>query len=69
MAFKPYKMITNCEILDEDWKTQLALGYPCIPPETEVTVIGTYNNYYGTFAKVQWNGNVYYTTFNKLKKG
>ena len=45
-------MITKCEILDEDWKTQLALGYPCIPPETEVLVTGTYNNFYGTFAKV-----------------
>lgn len=66
--FKKYKMITNCEILDEDWKTQLGLGYPCIPENSIVEVIGHYTNMNGTFAKVLWNGRVYYTTFKKLRK-
>ena len=66
--FKKYKMITNCEILDEDWRTQLSMGYPCIPENTEVEVIGHYTNLNGTFAKIKWNDGVYYTTFDKLRK-
>ena len=49
-----YKAITNCLIEDEDWKTASALGIKPIPKGVVVDVIGTFNNYYGSFVKVRY---------------
>ena len=56
-----YKAKTNRNIEDEDWKTALALGIKPIPKGTVVEVIGTFNNFYGNFVKVKYQGYTYYT--------
>ena len=49
------------ELSDEDWKTQMAKGYPNIPKGATVKVIGeNFQNYYGTFCEVEYNGTHYY---------
>lgn len=52
-------VVTKRELCDQDWKTQLAKGYPNIPKGEEVTFFRKYNNMYGTFCDVFWNGNIY----------
>lgn len=49
------------ELSDEDWKTQMAKGYPNIPKGATVKVLSeNYQNYYGTFCKVEYNDRHYY---------
>ena len=49
------------ELSDEDWKTQMAHGYPNIPKGATVKVLNEkYQNYYGTFCEVEYNGRHYY---------
>ena len=63
------KYITNCVISDEDWKTQLAKGYPNIPPNEEVKMIQeSIINYYGIFCFIEWNGHRYYTDRRNITK-
>lgn len=64
----PYKAITNTAIEDEDWKTASALGIKPIPKGTVVEVIGTFQNYYGNYIKVKYNGYTYYTKAEYLDK-
>ena len=52
-------VVTKRELCDQDWKTQLAKGYPNIPKGEEVIFFRKYNNMYGTFCDVFWNGNIY----------
>ena len=53
------RVVTKRELCDQDWKTQLSKRYPNIPKGEEVTFLRKYNNLYGTFCDVFWNGNVY----------
>ena len=49
------------ELSDEDWKTQMAHGYPNIPKGATVKVLNeNYQNYYGIFCEVEYNGRHYY---------
>ena len=63
-----YKAMTNRTIEDEDWKTASALGIKPIPKGVVVDVIGTFNNYYGSFVKVRYQGYTYYTKSAYLDK-
>lgn len=65
---KPYKAITNTVIQDEDWKTASALGIKPIPKGTIVDVIGTFQNFYGNYTKVKYQGYTYYTKAEYLDK-
>lgn len=50
-------------IYNEDWKTQSALGYSDIPAGSRVLVIDeNVRNLYGSWIRVFWNGNTYYTS-------
>lgn len=63
------KYFTNCEIANEDWKTQLARGYPDIPANTEVRMVEEeVRNFYGVWCRVEWNGNTYYTSQRNIRK-
>lgn len=56
------------ELSDEDWKTQMAKGYPNIPKGATVKVISeNYQNYYGIFCEVEYNGRYYYVDPNGIK--
>lgn len=59
--------ITLKELSDEDWKTQLAKGYPNIPANTIVKVLNdNFVNFYGSFCEVEWQGRHYYVNKNGL---
>lgn len=60
--------ITLQEIFDEDWKTQLAQGYPNIPKNEKVLYIKTFRNFYGEYIRVEWNNTLYDTVPWKLKR-
>ena len=48
-------------LCDQDWKTQLAQGYPNIPKGDIVEIINPeYNNLYGTWCEVEYKGIRYY---------
>ena len=65
---KPYKAVTNRIIEDEDFKTAAALGIKPIPKNAVVEVIGTFQNYYGNYIKVKYQGYTYYTKAEYLDK-
>lgn len=54
------------ELSDNDWKTQLARGYKNIPKGAEVEFIEDYTNLYGIFAKVRYDGQIYYVDKEEL---
>ena len=54
------KCYTKQKCMDEDWKTQLAKGYPIIPANTEVDYEGEFFNFYGKYVKVRYKGILYY---------
>lgn len=57
------------DIANEDWKTQVARGYPNIPKGAEVEVIEKdFVNFYGSFMIVHWNNNIYYTKKENIKE-
>lgn len=56
--------ITLQKIFDEDWKTQLARGYPPIPKGERVLCLRTH----GSCARIKWNNIVYDTYLWKLKE-
>ena len=60
--------ITLQEIFDEDWKTQLAQGYPPIPKGEKVLYIKTFQNCYGEYIRIKWNNNYYDTVLWKIRK-
>lgn len=74
-AVKDYKIrivpqtgIALEELSNEDWKTQLARGYPNVPKGAEVKVIDTeFKNLYGHFFKIEWNDNTYYVSPERVK--
>ena len=55
------------ELRDEDWKTQLARGHENIPKGAEVQYEGMIGNFYGNFAKVRYNGVLYYVRQSDLE--
>lgn len=55
------------ELIDEDWKTQLAKGYGNIPKGAHVQFEGTMQNFYGEFAFVRYNGILYYVKYRDLE--
>jgi len=60
--------ITLQKIFDEDWKTQLAQGYPPIPKGKKVLYIKTFKNFYGEYIRIKWNNTYYDTVPWKLKE-
>ncbi len=56
--------ITLQEIFDEDWKTQLACGYPPIPKGEKVLYVKTC----GSCVRIKWNNTIYDTYLWKLKE-
>ena len=65
---KTYTAKTNRIIMDEDQKTAMALGIEPIPKGAIVEVIGTYNNFHGSYIKIKYHGYVYYTKEEYLDK-
>jgi len=65
-----YEAIATEDIYDEDCKTQLARKYPDIPKGSIVNILEEdyYNWYGGPWTRVEWNGNLYWTSSKKLKK-
>lgn len=55
------------ELINEDWKTQLAKGYGNIPKGARVQFEGTIQNFYGEFASVRYNGIHYYVKQSNLE--
>ena len=53
------KYITKSELHDGDVKTQRALRYSNIPPETEVTFVEEWTNFYGNWVRVKYEGRIY----------
>lgn len=49
-------------LADEDWKTQLARGYGNIPKGAKVEFEGMMQNFYGNYAKIRYNGILYYVS-------
>ena len=63
------KYFTNCTVADEDWKTQMAQGYPDIPANEEVEMVQReYINYYGKWCIIRWNGHIYYTLKRNIRE-
>ena len=62
------KYIAKKELIDQDWKTQLAKGYSNIPEGAECEFIKKINNFYGTYALVNYNGNNYYVHFQDIER-
>ena len=52
--------ITKKELADEDWKTQLALGYKNIPKDAKCNFIKTIHNFYGNYILVEYDNHTYY---------
>lgn len=54
-------------LADQDWKTQLAQGYPNIPNGAIVKVTNDeFTNFYGTWCEVLWNNTHYYISKKDL---
>jgi hypothetical protein len=54
-------------LADQDWKTQLAHGYPNIPDGAVVTVVNEdFVNFYGSWCEVMWNDTHYYISKQDL---
>lgn len=53
---------------DNDYKTQLARGYSNVPKNTEIIYKGRYDNFYGIWAEVEWNGHIYYVYPEDVEK-
>ena len=61
------KAVTIRELSNEDWKTQLAQGYPNIPADAVVEVIDNdFNNWYGNWCIVMYNNIRYYVSEKDL---
>ena len=53
--------VTLKSLCDQDWKTQLAQGYPNIPMGAIVEITNPeYKNLYGTWCEVEYKGIRYY---------
>lgn len=57
------KYRTKRELCDQDWKSQAAHGYGDIPKDAIVEFKGFTRNFYGTFARVTYKGNLYYVDY------
>lgn len=53
--------VTLKSLCDQDWKTQLAQGYPNIPKGAVVDIVNPeYTNLYGTWCEIMYKGVHYY---------
>lgn len=66
-AGEDMRLITRKELMDQDFKTQMAKGYGSIPANTEVEFDKIVDNLFGHFAVVNYNGNSYYVRPLDLK--
>lgn len=57
------------ELQDEDWKTAIAQKKQTIPAGATVKIIGTLQNMYGDFVKVEYNGVKYIVEPHKIQRG
>lgn len=55
-----YILGTERDIYDEDWKTALVHGNPCIPKGTKVELEKVVRNFYGTYFLIQYAGRLFY---------
>ena len=57
------------ELVDEDWKTQLARKYPNVPKGAKVKILQeNYINFYGgPWSRIEWNGNWYWVSSKDLE--
>lgn len=55
---------------DEDWKTQLARGYPDVPAGAEVEIVeeGMLNFYGGPWSRIRYGGNLYWVDPSGVEK-
>ena len=60
--------IAKKELADEDWKTQLALGYKNIPQGAECYFIEFVRNFYGNYILVEYNNHRYYVNSYDLEE-
>ena len=60
--------IAKKELADEDWKTQLALGYKNIPKSAECKFIKSIRNFYGNYILVEYDNHTYYINPWDLEK-
>ena len=61
--------IAKTELQDEDWKTAIAQKKQTIPAGATVKIIGTLQNMYGDFVKVEYNGVKYIVEPHKIQRG
>ena len=54
------KVKAKTELWNEDYKTQIALGYPNIPEGTILEVKNTITNFYGKYYEIVYDGHLYY---------
>jgi len=61
---------TKRELRDQDWKTQLAGGYPDVPSGTTVKIVeeGMMNFYGGPWTRIEYRGNLYWVSPDGLEK-
>ena len=62
-----FKVRTVVSVQDEDWKTAIAQHKESIPANTELEVLGVYNNYYGRWLEVRYNNSHYYINPSKVE--
>lgn len=55
------KLVALQSFMSEDWKTQAARGYGCVPKGAIVDFVKMVRNLYGTYVLIEYNGNLYYT--------
>ena len=60
--------IAKKELVDEDWKTQLAGGYGNIPQGAECQFIKSVHNFYGNYVLVEYNNHTYYVNPQNLEE-
>ena len=54
------KVKTKKELINEDWKTHIALKQPSIPEGIVLEVKDTIWNFYGKYYEVEYSGYLYY---------
>lgn len=62
------KYIAKKELMDEDWKTQLAKGYGNIPQGAKCQFIKSVHNLYGNYILVEYDNHRYYVNPCDLEK-
>ena len=52
-------VVTNTIVVEEDFKTKVALNIKSIPKGTNLVLSGFYRNMYGVYARAEYNGRIY----------